>query len=49
MKIKEGDKAPDFSLPDQSSKMRKLSDYGGKWVLLYFYPKDNTTGCTKEA
>lgn len=49
MKIKEGDKAPDFSLLDQKGKTHKLSDYRGKWVLLYFYPKDNTSGCTKEA
>lgn len=42
-------KAPDFSLPDQSGKIHKLGDYKGKWVLLYFYPRDNTPGCTKEA
>lgn len=41
--------APDFSLPDQSGKTHKLSDYLGKWVVLYFYPKDETPGCTKEA
>jgi thioredoxin-dependent peroxiredoxin len=41
--------ASDFSLPDQDGKLHKLSDYKGKWVVLYFYPKDNTPGCTKEA
>jgi peroxiredoxin Q/BCP len=41
--------APDFSLPDQEGKSHKLSQYRGKWVLLYFYPKDDTPGCTKEA
>jgi peroxiredoxin Q/BCP len=49
MKIKAGQIAPDFSLPDQNGKEHKLSDYKGKWVLLYFYPKDDTPGCTKEA
>ncbi len=48
-KIKTGNKAPDFSLPDQNQKIHSLKDYQGKWVLLYFYPKDNTPGCTKEA
>jgi peroxiredoxin Q/BCP len=48
-KIKLNTKAPDFNLPDQDGKLHKLSDYKGKWVLLYFYPKDNTPGCTKEA
>lgn len=38
-----------FSLPDQNGKIHKLSDYLGKWVILYFYPKDDTPGCTKEA
>jgi len=42
-------KAKDFRLPDQNGKIHKLSDYKGKWVVLYFYPKDNTPGCTKEA
>src|SRR6185369_14899115 len=41
--------APDFTLPDQDGKKHKLSDYKGKWVLLYFYPKDDTPGCTIEA
>lgn len=44
-----GDKAPDFSLPDQEGTEHSLTDYQGKWVLLYFYPKDNTPGCTTEA
>lgn len=39
----------DFSLQDQNGKLHKLSDYKGKWVVLYFYPKDDTPGCTKEA
>ncbi len=42
-------KAPEFSLPDQDGKMHSLSDYAGKIVLLYFYPKDMTSGCTAEA
>lgn len=41
--------APDFNLPDQNSVHHKLSDYIGQWVLLYFYPKDDTPGCTTEA
>ena len=41
--------APDFTLPDQDGKTHALSDYRGKWVLLYFYPKDDTPGCTIEA
>jgi peroxiredoxin Q/BCP len=49
MTIKEGSSAPDFTLADQDNAMRTLSDYRGKWVLLYFYPKDDTPGCTKEA
>ena len=46
---KVGNKAPDFSLQDEKGDTHKLSDYAGKWVLLYFYPKDDTPGCTKEA
>lgn len=42
-------KAPVFSLPDQGGKEHSLKDYLGKWVALYFYPKDDTPGCTKEA
>jgi peroxiredoxin Q/BCP len=41
--------APDFTLPDQNSTDHKLSDYRGQWVLIYFYPKDDTPGCTTEA
>ncbi len=44
-----GTKAPEFSLPDQNGNMHSLSDYRGKKVVLYFYPKDNTSGCTKQA
>jgi len=44
-----GDKAPDFTLKDQDGKEHSLSDYKGKRVLLYFYPKDDTPGCTMEA
>ena len=44
-----GAKAPDFSLPDQNGKIHSLKDYAGKKVILYFYPKDNTLGCTKQA
>jgi len=41
--------APDFSLQDQNGELRQLKDYAGKWLVLYFYPKDDTPGCTKEA
>jgi len=44
-----GIKAPDFELPDQNGKLHSLKDYSGKKVILYFYPKDNTPGCTKQA
>lgn len=47
--LKPGNKAPDFTLPDQEGKTHSLSDYAGEWVLLYFYPKDDTPGCTAEA
>jgi peroxiredoxin Q/BCP len=49
MSLKENTKAPDFELLDQSGVSHKLSDYLGQWVLLYFYPKDDTPGCTTEA
>lgn len=42
-------KAPLFSLPDQHGNVRTLQEFHGKWVVLYFYPKDDTPGCTKEA
>jgi peroxiredoxin Q/BCP len=44
-----GSMAKDFTLADQNGKKHKLLDYRGKWVLLYFYPKDDTPGCTKQA
>ncbi len=46
---KKGTKAKAFSLPDQSGKVHTLRDYQGQWVVLYFYPKDDTPGCTVEA
>ncbi|UCD39377.1 MAG: peroxiredoxin [Fidelibacterota bacterium] len=47
--LKEGDLAPDFTLPDQDEVNHTLSDYRGQKLLVYFYPKDDTPGCTKEA
>lgn len=47
--LKEGDKAPNFSSKDQDGNTVKLSDFKGKRLVLYFYPKDDTPGCTKEA
>lgn len=44
-----GQTAPDFTLPDQDEVEHSLTDYRGQWVLIYFYPKDDTPGCTKEA
>lgn len=44
-----GTKAPGFSLPDQNGELRSLSDYAGQKVILYFYPKDMTSGCSKQA
>ena len=44
-----GTKAPDFTLPDQNGELRSLGDFAGKKVVLYFYSKDNTSGCTKQA
>ena len=44
-----GDKAPEFNLVDQNGSSHSLADEKGNWVLIYFYPKDNTPGCTKEA
>jgi len=46
---KVGAPAPDFDLPDQDGKPHRLQDYAGKWLVLYFYPKDDTPGCTQEA
>ncbi len=48
-KLSVGDRAPDFCLPNQNDQEVCLSDLSGKWVVLYFYPKDNTSGCTREA
>lgn len=47
--LAEGTKAPGFTLPDQNGKEHSLNDYKGQKVILYFYPKDNTSGCTKQA
>lgn len=47
--LKIGNHAPDFKLPDSSGKIISLKDYKDKWLVLYFYPKDNTSGCTTEA
>ncbi len=44
-----GQAAPDFELPDQQGKLRRLQDWRGKWLVLYFYPKNDTPGCTEEA
>ncbi|MEM8799331.1 MAG: thioredoxin-dependent thiol peroxidase [Pseudomonadota bacterium] len=48
-RLSEGDKAPAFSLPADGDRTISLADYSGKWLVLYFYPKDDTPGCTKEA
>lgn len=44
-----GQPAPPFALKDQNGRIHQLSDYAGKWLVVYFYPKDDTPGCTKEA
>lgn len=49
MALNVGDRAPHFTLSDQNGERHELASYKGKWVLLYFYPKDDTPGCTKEA
>jgi peroxiredoxin Q/BCP len=49
MKLALGDSAPDFSLPDENGDLHRLSEYRGKTVVLFFYPEDDTPGCTKEA
>jgi peroxiredoxin Q/BCP len=46
---KVGETAPSFNLPDQNGKLHTLQEYRGKWLVLYFYPKDDTPGCTQEA
>lgn len=46
---KAGEPAPDFRLADQNGKVHTLADYRGKWLVLYFYPKDDTPGCTEQA
>ena len=47
--LKQGSVAPEFTLPDQEGKIHSLKNYQGKWIVLYFYPKDMTPGCTTEA
>lgn len=47
--LKSGDKAPDFAFSTEDGQQRRLSDFQGRKVILYFYPKDNTPGCTQEA
>lgn len=47
--LDQGIQAPEINLPDQNGKKHKLSDYRGQWIVLYFYPKDLTPGCTTEA
>jgi peroxiredoxin Q/BCP len=49
MKLETNSIAPEFTLPDETGQVRKLSDFRGKSIVLYFYPKDDTPGCTKEA
>jgi len=44
-----GDTAPDFTLPDQNGRIRALGEFRGKWLVLYFYPRDDTPGCTEQA
>jgi peroxiredoxin Q/BCP len=47
--LKLGEPAPDFNLPDAKAEMVSLASFKGNWLVLYFYPKDDTPGCTKEA
>ena len=47
--LAKGDQAPDFQLPDQDGKLHALADYAGRTVVLYFYPRDDTPGCTRQA
>ena len=49
MQLNKGDKAPDFAIPDQDGLVHKLSDYAGRKLVIYFYPKDDTPGCTAQA
>ena len=49
MKLNIGDEAPDFAIPDQDGIAHKLSDYHGRKLVIYFYPKDDTPGCTAQA
>ena len=49
MKLKIGQNAPEFSLPDEDGKIHSFLEHRGRWILLYFYPKDDTPGCIKEA
>lgn len=49
MNLKPGDLAPDFTLPDADGNRVRLADFQGRWLVLYFYPRDNTPGCTTEA
>lgn len=49
MTLEIGNKAPNFSLEDQNGEIKTLNDFLGKWTIVYFYPKDDTPGCTKEA
>lgn len=49
MTLEVGQKAPEFATPNQKGEISKLADFAGQWLVLYFYPKDNTPGCTTEA
>ncbi len=49
LKLEVGNQAPDFTLPDQDGSVKSLQDFSNKWLVVYFYPKDDTPGCTVEA